>query len=231
MAETKVYSIQINGVTQAVNSINDLEQGVKTLEEQLKGEQIGTDAFKRLQNEVKKAKSQLKDFELQVEGLDKEQRATALVDSFNGLTGAVGAVSSAFLAFGVESEAIGEAEKKLLGVIGVVSGLRDASNGLIAVQKLMGNSSIKLGDSLKSAFKGGVSGAKALKGALIATGIGALIVAVGLLIENWEAFTKVLGFGASEAEKNLAIAEKQTAQAESQLEITNNLLSCLSNKV
>ena len=222
MAETKVYSIQINGVTQAVNSINDLEQGVKTLEEQLKGEQIGTDAFKRLQNEVKKAKSQLKDFELQVEGLDKEQRATALVDSFNGLTGAVGAVSSAFLAFGVESEAIGEAEKKLLGVIGVVSGLRDASNGLIAVQKLMGNSSIKLGDSLKSAFKGGVSGAKALKGALIATGIGALIVAVGLLIENWEAFTKVLGFGASEAEKNLAIAEKQTAQAESQLEITNS---------
>ena len=222
MAETKVYSIQINGVTQAVNSINDLEQGVKTLEEQLKGEQIGTDAFKRLQNEVKKAKSQLKDFELQVEGLDKEQRATALVDSFNGLTGAVGAVSSAFLAFGVKSEAIGEAEKKLLGVIGVVSGLRDASNGLIAVQKLMGNSSIKLGDSLKSAFKGGVSGAKALKGALIATGIGALIVAVGLLIENWEAFTKVLGFGASEAEKNLAIAEKQTAQAESQLEITNS---------
>ena len=222
MAETKVYSIQINGVTQAVNSINDLEQGVKTLEEQLKGEQIGTDAFKRLQNEVKKAKSQLKDFELQVEGLDKEQRATALVDSFNGLTGAVGAVSSAFLAFGVESEAIGEAEKKLLGVIGVVSGLRDASNGLIAVQKLMGNSSIKLGDSLKAAFKGGVSGAKALKGALIATGIGALIVAVGLLIENWEAFTKVLGFGASEAEKNLAIAEKQTAQAESQLEITNS---------
>jgi len=72
MAETKVYSIQINGVTQAVNSINDLEQGVKTLEEQLKGEQIGTEAFKRLQNEVKKAKSQLKDFELQVEGLDKE---------------------------------------------------------------------------------------------------------------------------------------------------------------
>jgi len=86
----------------------------------------------------------------------------------------------------------------------------------------MGNSSIKLGDSLKAAFKGGVSGAKALKGALIATGIGALIVAVGLLVENWEAFTEALGFGASEAEKNLAIAEKQTAQAESQLEITNS---------
>jgi len=221
MAETKVYSIQINGVDKAVNSIDELETGVKNLEAQLKGEQIGTESFKRLQNEVKKAKSILKDFELQVEGLDKEQRATALVDSFNGLTGAVGAVSSAFLAFGVESEAIEGAERKLLGVIGVVSGLRDASNGLVATQKLLGNSSLKLGDALKSSFKGGVSGAKALKGALIATGIGALVVAVGLLIANWETFVDLLGLGATEGQKNLQIAEEQTAQAESQLEITN----------
>jgi hypothetical protein len=221
MAETKVYSIQINGVDKAVNSIDELETGVKNLEAQLKGEQIGTESFKRLQNEVKKARSVLKDFELQVEGLDKEQRATALVDSFNGLTGAVGAVSSAFLAFGVESEAIEGAERKLLGVIGVVSGLRDASNGLVATQKLLGNTSLKLGDALKTSFKGGVSGAKALKGALIATGIGALIVAVGLLIENWETLVELFGFGATEGEKNLKIAEEQTAQAESQLEITN----------
>ena len=222
MAQEKVYRIKVEGTEQVINNIEELETSVKQLEDKLKTTQIGTTEFKQLQNEVKKAKSVLKDFELQVEGLDKEQRATALVDSFNGLTGAVGAVSSAFLAFGVESEAIGEAEKKLLGVIGVVSGLRDASNGLVAVQKLMGNSSVKLGESLKTAFKGGVTGAQALKGAIIATGIGALIVAVGLLIENWEAFTKVLGFGASEAEKNLEIAQKQTEEAEAQLEATNN---------
>ena len=221
MAETKVYSIKIQGVDTAVNSIDDLERGVKNLETQLKGEKIGTDAFKRLQNEVKKAKGQLKDFELQVEGLDKEQRATALVDSFNGLTGAVGAVSSAFIAFGGASENIENAEKKLLGVIGVVSGLRDASNGLVATQKLLGNTSVKLGDALKTSFKGGVKGANALKGALIATGIGALVVAVGLLIQYWDEFIDVLGLSASAGQENLKIAEAQTAEAQSQLDATN----------
>ena len=221
MAETKVYSIKIQGVDTAVNSIDDLERGVKNLETQLKGEKIGTDAFKRLQNEVKKAKGQLKDFELQVEGLDKEQRATALVDSFNGLTGAVGAVSSAFIAFGGASENIENAEKKLLGVIGVVSGLRDASNGLVATQKLLGNTSVKLGDALKTSFKGGVKGANALKGALIATGIGALVVAVGLLIQYCDEFIDVLGLSASAGQENLKIAEAQTAEAQSQLDATN----------
>lgn len=221
MAETKVYSIKIEGVDTAVNSISDLEQGVKTLEAKLGEAKIGTREFKQLQNELKKAKGQLKDFELQVEGLDKEQRATALVDAFNGLTGAVGAVSSAFIAFGADSQQIEEAEKKLLGVIGVVSGLRDVSNGLVATQKLLGNTSVTLGDSLKKAFSGGVKGANALKGALIATGIGALVVAVGLLIQYWDEFVDVLGLGASAGQQNLNIAEEQTAQAEKQLAITN----------
>jgi len=221
MAQEKVYSIRIDGVDTAVNSINDLEQGVKTLDEKLKGTKIGSAEFKALQKELAKAKSGLKDFELQVEGLDKEQRATALVDSFNGLTGAVGAVSSAFIAFGADSGAIEEAEKKLLGVIGVVSGLRDASNGIIAAQKLLAASNITLGASFKKAFSGGVKGAQALKGALISTGIGALVVAVGLLIQYWDEFVDLLGLGASEGQKNLDIAKQQTTEAQSQLDATN----------
>jgi len=221
MAQEKVYSIRIDGVDTAVNSINDLEQGVKTLDDKLKGTQIGSAEFKALQKELAKAKSGLKDFELQVEGLDKEQRATALVDSFNGLTGAVGAVSSAFIAFGAESGAIEEAERKLLGVIGVVSGLRDASNGIIATQKLLASQNITLGASFKKAFSGGVKGANALKGALISTGIGALVVAVGLLIQYWDEFVDLLGLGASEGEKNLDIAEAQTKEAQAQLDATN----------
>ena len=221
MAQEKVYSIRIDGVDTAVNSINDLEQGVKTLDEKLKGTKIGSAEFKALQKELAKAKSGLKDFELQVEGLDKEQRATALVDSFNGLTGAVGAVSSAFIAFGAETGAIEEAEKKLLGVIGVVSGLRDVSTGIVATQKLLNSGNIALGASFKKAFSAGQRGATALKGALISTGIGALVVAVGLLIQYWDEFIGLLGLGASEGQKNLSIAEAQTAEAEKQLNATN----------
>ena len=220
MAQEKVYSIRIDGVDKAVNNINDLETGVRQLEEELKGTDIGSAEFKQLSSELVKSKSKLKDFELQLEGLDKEQRATALVDSFTGLTGAVGAVSSAFIAFGAESGAIEEAERKLLGVIGVVSGLRDASNGVVATQKLLANSNINLAKGFKTAFTSGITGAKGLKVALVSTGIGALVVAVGLLITNWEKFIDVLGLGASAGQDNLDIAKEQTEQAQLALETT-----------
>ena len=222
MAQEKVYSIKINGVDTAVRSIDDLETGVRQLEEELKGAQIGSDKFKQLSAELVKGKSKLKDFELQLEGLDKEQRATALVDSFTGLTGAVGAVSSAFIAFGAESGAIEEAERKLLGVIGVVSGLRDASNGIVATQKLLANSNINLAKGFKTAFASGITGANGLKVALVSTGIGALVVGVGLLIANWEKFINLLGLGATAGEENLQIAQEQTAEAQAQLDLVNN---------
>ena len=182
MAQEKVYSVKINGVDTAVKSISDLEEGISQLEAELKGAEIGSKEFKQLSSELVKGRSKLKDFELQLEGLDKEQRATALVDAFTGLTGAVGAVSGAFIAFGAESEQIENAERKLLGIISVVGGLRDASNGIVATQKLIANSNIALGASFKTAFKAGTRGATALKGALISTGIGALVVGVGFVI-------------------------------------------------
>ena len=95
-----------------IGSLNDLKAAATQLEDKLNNTEFGTAEFSRLSAQLKSTRSQLKDFDLQLEGLDKEQRATALVDTFNGLTGAVGAVSSAFLAFGANSAVIEDAEKK-----------------------------------------------------------------------------------------------------------------------
>ena len=212
MAQEKIYKIKVEGTEKVITNIDELETSVKQLEDKLKTTTIGTPEFRQLQNEVKKAKGALKDFELQVEGLDKEQRASALVDTFSGLTGAVGAVSSAFLAFGAQSEQIENVERKLLGVIGVVSGLRDASNGVVAAQKLLGNVNLK---EVVGSFKAvGITGLKSLttlKGgvrALVgATGIGLLLVALGAVVENWEKIASAIGLAGSEQEKVVAEAE------------------------
>lgn len=211
MAQEKIYKIKVEGTEKVITNIEELETSVKQLEEKLKTTDIGTPEFKALQNEVKKARGTLKDFELQIEGLDKEQRATALVDTFNGLTGAVGAVGSAFLAFGAQSETIENVERKLLGVIGVVSGLRDASNGLVATQKLLGNVNLKeVATSFATTAKVGMKSLLTLKGgvrSLIgATGIGLLLVALGAVYENWERITEAIGLGESEQEKFVATA-------------------------
>jgi hypothetical protein len=190
----------------AVNSksVNELEQDLQSLETQFKTLKIGDPGFNELGNKIKGVKSQLKDVELQFEGLDKEQRATALVDTFNGLTGAVGAVSSAFIAFGAESKAIEDAEKKLLGVIGVVSGLRDVSNSLVSANKL-------LGSSFKAAFTTATGAINVTRVALAGLGIGAIILAVTALADAFDIF----GTKAAEAnEKTIKGLEDQLAAAQ-----------------
>ena len=216
-----------------LKSVEDLKSELVALEAEFSTLSIGSDGFIALGNQIKGVKSQLKDVELQFEGLDKEQRATALVDVFTGLVGAVGAVSSAFIAFGADSENIENAEKKLLGVIGVVNGLRDASNGLLALNKLTGNSFTTLGNTIAAGFKKGATAAQTFKSALIATGIGALIVAVGFLIENFDKLglatesekdktdrlskanddLKQVLKNQSDAMKNLAAKQEEAAQA------------------
>jgi hypothetical protein len=192
----------------AVNSksVNELEQDLQSLETQFKSLKIGDPGFTELGNKIKGVRSQLKDVELQFEGLDKEQRATALVDTFNGLTGAVGAVSSAFIAFGAESQAIEEAEKKLLGVIGVVSGLRDVSNSLIAANKLVGS-------SLKTAFTTATGAINVTRVALAGLGIGALIFAVTELADAFDLFGTKAAEANEKAARSLAASELATKNA------------------
>lgn len=64
-----------------------------------------------------------------------------------------------------------------------------------------------------TSFKAGVQGAGALQKALVATGIGALVVAVGLLVAYWD---DIVGFinGASSEQKQLLAETEKTAQAQ-----------------
>lgn len=142
----------INSSKIAENSIEALENQVKQLEEEFKRVDRGSKEFKKLGDELKAARSQLKTLDEQFEGLGAEQKATGIAESFNVLVGSVGAVSSAFLAFGARTEAIEEVEKKLLGVIGVVTSLRDVSTGLIQAQKTLIPILGQVGNAIKAAF-------------------------------------------------------------------------------
>jgi len=176
----RIYNIKIDtDAKQSLQSVTGLKTELQRLEAEFETVGVGSAEFNKLGDAIKGIRTQLKDIDLQFEGLDKEQRATALVDTFNGLTGAIGAVSSAFIAFGVESEAIDNAEKKLLGVIGVVSGLRDVSNSLVSVNKL-------LGSSLRDAFTTATGAINGTRVALTGLGIGAVIGLVVLLSDAFE---------------------------------------------
>tara|TARA_R110000822_G_scaffold65772_6_gene160925 strand:+ start:618 stop:2417 length:1800 start_codon:yes stop_codon:yes gene_type:complete len=85
---------------------------------------------------------------------------------------------------------------------GAISVLDEATGGLASRFKNVIGGIGKMGTALKASFKAGVQGASSLKKALIATGIGALVVAVGLLVAYWD---DIVGFinGASAAQQKL----------------------------
>ena len=193
-----------------LKSVEDLKKEIQSLEKEFETVSIGSDRFEELGAQIKKSRGQLKDIDLQFEALDREQRAAALVDTFSGLAGAIGAVSGAFIAFGAESEAIEEAEKKLLGIISVVQGIREVSDAYVASIKLFGPALKNFGSSITTAFTSGTKAAQAFKLTLATLGIGALIIALDLLIANWDKVVATLGFATDEQKKyNDALLEAE----------------------
>ena len=120
----------------AENSIAGLEQQLEQLQQQFKSAEIGTAEFNKLGAEIQATQSKLRTLDERFEGLGIEQKNAAIVDSFNVVVGSIGAVTGALVAFGVKSEALENVERRLLGIITVVSSLREVSNGLASFNKL-----------------------------------------------------------------------------------------------
>jgi hypothetical protein len=112
-------------------------------------------------------------------------------------------------------------------------GQKETTNVIRGIDKLTGGLAtkiVKLGKGFKSGvggIKGFITGLSGVKKALIATGIGALVVLVGTLIANFDKIKTVL-FGISKESQNAAKFAKESADASKQqldnLEGSNNVL-------
>jgi hypothetical protein len=214
---SKIIEVEIEvGSKQALKSLQDLETAQEQLLQQLKQTEIGTAEYKRLQKQLKSVGNQVKDLELGFEALDKEQRATAIVDSFSGVAGAISAATGAFTLFGAESQQLEEVEKRILGLIALSSGLRDLSNGFVALQKLgpeLADSFKGAGNAIKTAFTTATGSINATKVALTGLGIGAVILVISQLVEASSKLSK----------QSEELAAKLEEEAEFRLEISKNI--------
>jgi len=96
----------------------------------------------------------------------------------------------------------------------------EAFGGLGTKFKEVGGAFKTLGTSMKASFKSGVQGASALKKGLIATGIGALVVALGLIVAYWDDIVGAIS-GVSSSEKQLlADTEKEATARQDSLNAT-----------
>jgi hypothetical protein len=137
--------------------------------------QKGTKEFNLLAAEAGRLKKTLQQVDSEVDGLSMTT-ANKLGGALGGVTAGFELAQGAMGAMGVESEKIQEALLKVQSAMAIAQGVQGLKES-VPVFKAIGAAG-------KAAFTG-------IRGAILATGIGALIVGVGLLISNWDKVTEV----------------------------------------
>jgi hypothetical protein len=184
----KVDDKQVNT---AVKSTENLRKEIRRLEQELTKVEVGSKEFENLSEQLKDSRDKM---EL------VRAKSRDLFESFSLIPGPIGQIGSAtdgalgklklFSAFNLKDvkgqfKAIGD-DIKLVGAnIGKATGITKlyeaTTNGLGKAFKFLG-----VGTNTAS------TAAKGFGKALIGTGIGAIVVALGLLIANFESFKKVI---------------------------------------
>ena len=217
MAKTIGITLKIDGVEQSIKSVNELEQTIQSLNDELKQEDIGSARFKKLSGELQNARSELKTFEKTFEGLEPQQKAEAFVKLGEGIAGAFAVGAGALALFGADSEKLAEIQTKVQGAIAISIGVRQ-----LAEARLQGQLALRIAQekayqavqAITTLVVGTSTGAlKAFRIALAATGIGLIIIAIGLLVANWDKLTGAI-FGSvsalDKAKKKLAEVGAET---------------------
>jgi hypothetical protein len=154
------------------------------------------------------------------------RRLDVAVSGLKGVAAAASIAEGAMSALGIENEDFQKQLIKLQGLQTMMAGLKDF-NGFLKE----GTFRIGVMSAAQKAYSivvGTSTGAlKVFKLALAATGIGAIIIAVGLLIANWEKINALWNKSGENAKALASDYEVLTAQMERQNEVAANQLKYL----
>ena len=152
---------------------------------------------------IEKSVASVDDLSTALKGVDKQAKKTeASLDE---------AADSA-KDLGKETVEAGEAGEGAMAV------LDEATGGLASRFKNVISGIGKMGKAFVTSFKAGIKGANGMKTALIATGIGAIIVGVGLLVTYWSDIVGFVNGVSSESKKQLDTVKETVAAQEEALD-------------
>ncbi len=201
MAKKIAIELEIGGVKQTINTINELETSIQQLTEELKGVQIGSQEFNKLTNELNKAKSELKTFEKAFEGLEPEQKTQAYVAFAESVVSGIFLAQEALRAFGVENENVNNAVEESTRAINLVLQGRIVIEGILQSKILVTELAQK---ALNLSVVQGNKVLKTLFTTIAANPVGALVVAIGLLVTAFIALSESADDSTKSLERNEA---------------------------
>ena len=183
---TKTVNIDVQVQTK---SLQDLESELQDINAQLKQVPVGSEAFQELATQAQQVTKELNGVNAEVEGFTLEKKVRASQGAVTALAGGLEATVGSLGLIGIESEVFGEFEEKAISAIAAGRGFIDIADGAAIMAE-----NINLA-TIKSKIFGITT-----KQAIIATGIGAFVVALGLVVANFDKINKAVSGFISESE-------------------------------
>lgn len=212
--ESEEYSQTLNKITEdsklLAQAQNDAKKAIQAANDEISGKSVST--MKEMRKEIMSLRSQLlsldegseeynktlqqlADAQFKVRDANEIARLSAndLGEKLNTIGLAASGIVSGFSAaqgvvalFGAESENLEKTMIKLQAGIAIVQGIQ----GLEGLNQIFAALKIQFAGALTS-LKGFIGGLSLMKKALLATGLGALVVVIGEVIANWDKISKL----------------------------------------
>ena len=199
MAEKTIgIRIQLNGLNTVITDIQTLENEIRKAKEDLKQVEIGGPIFNQLAKEISQAETKLMGLQDAARGISKEKTLEGFGKLGAGISSSFAAATAAVSLFGKESESVQKAAiqaQNLLTIALSVRGIAEVKTGAQIVAKTIAE---KASTAATLATNGAT---KALYTTLAANPYGAILAAVGLLITAYLTLTTAT-YDAEEAQNS-----------------------------
>ena len=166
----------------ATTSVKELRKELKAQKDAMLSAEEGTkeynDALQKAAGIQHTLKEQME--EVNASAMDFGQIAGNVVKATGGIVAGFQAAKATMNLFGVENEAVLQSLEKMQNLMAITQAIPALDDGVKAFKRL------------GLAIKAAAASMNGLKAALVSTGIGALVVAVGLLAANWDKVTDAM---------------------------------------
>ena len=229
MAKDVIVNLKINGVNQAITNFDQLEASIKDLETQLKQATYGSAQFEELSKNLKKARDQAEEFQVQTKGLNVQDKMAEVAKAGAAIAGAFNLAQQAATAFGSDSKEAAEIAAKATQGLVVVQAIQAISESKIIMSIIaktgafisntaalvtnrianIGNTTAIVAETV--ATEGATIATKGFTAALKANPVGAIISIILTAVAALAAFTDAFNSNTKEIDLNAAAIKRLNA--------------------
>ena len=202
--------------------------------------QENTEEFRRLEAEAGQLSDTIGDVSQRVKNLGSDTKnIEAFTQAVQGVAAGFQIAQGAAALFGEENEDIQKAMLQVNATMAIANGIQQVTV-LLQKESAISMTANRIATALyDKTLKGTIVSLRLFRTALISTGIGAAIVGVGLLVENWEKLTKVvkdfLGIETKDLKAVSELAQRQVelaeARGESEAKVQNLLMAAYDARI